>query len=210
MQNTRSNTPRPLHTLWRSLAALALASLTAACASSPPSNPDNLCAIFKERPKWHRAAKKAERRWRIPAPVMMAVMYKESSFNAKAKPPRTKLLKVVPWKRQSSAYGFAQATNATWKEYVADTGNRFADRDDFKDAVDFVGWYLNTAHRRANIPVNDAHGLYISYYAGIGGYQRGTWKSNAWLKGAAGRVAARSSRYTGQLAKCRLKRRRFG
>ena len=197
----------PLRLLLRSLAVLALASLTAACASSPPSNPDNLCAIFKENPKWYRAAKKAERRWRIATPVMMAVMYKESSYNAKAKPPRTKLLGVVPWKRESSAYGFAQATKPAWKDYVDDTGNRFADRDDFADAVDFVGWYLNSAHRRAGIRTNDARGLYISYYAGIGGYQRGSWKNNAWLKDAAGRVSARSSRYASQLGKCRLKRR---
>ena len=192
---------------WRCLALLALASLAAACAGSPPSNPDNLCAIFKENPKWYRAAKKAERRWRISAPVMMAVMHKESSYQAKAKPPRTKLLKVIPWKRESSAYGFAQATKAAWKDYVGDTRNSFADRDDFADAVDFVGWYLDSAHRRAGISRSDARSLYISYYAGIGGYQRGTWRNNAWLKNAAGRVSARSSRYAGQLANCKLKRR---
>ena len=203
-----------LHSRWHTaglcVAMLAVASLAAGCASSPPSNPDNLCAIFKENPKWYRAAKKAEGRWRTGIPVMMAVMHKESSYDAKAKPPRTKLLWVIPWKRESSAYGFAQATKAAWKDYVGDTGNRFADRDNFGDAVDFVGWYLNTAHRRAGIPLNDARSLYISYYAGIGGYQRGSWKSNAWLKDAAGRVSARTNRYAGQLSKCRLKRRWFG
>ena len=198
-----------MHIRLSRLALIALASALAGCAGAPPSNPDDLCAIFQEHPKWYRAAKKAERRWGIAAPVMMAVMYKESSYNAKAKPPRTKLLKVIPWKRESSAYGFAQATNAAWKDYVGDTGNSFADRDDFADAMDFVGWYLNRAHRTAGIPANDARGLYISYYAGIGGYRRGTWKNNAWLKDAARRVSARSSRYAGQLRKCRLKKRRW-
>ena len=65
------------------LAAVALFAL--GCASGPPSNPDNLCAIFKERPKWQRAARKAERRWGIAAPVMMAVMHKESSYDKNAK-----------------------------------------------------------------------------------------------------------------------------
>ena len=193
---------------WRlGIVLAALAALAAGCASAPPSNPDNLCAIFKERPKWYRAAVKAERRWRVATPVMMAVMHKESSYIHDAKPPRRKLLRVIPLGRQSSAYGFAQATDAAWKDYLQDTGNRFAKRDDFADAVDFVGWYLARAHRLAGIPRTDARALYLSYYAGIGGYQRGTWKNNAWLKGAAAKVAARSSRYAGQLKPCRLKRR---
>ncbi len=187
--------------------AVLAAMLLAGCLSAPPANPDNLCAIFKERTKWHREAKKAQRRWDIPMPVMMAVMHKESSYVANAKPPRTKLMGVIPWKRESSAYGFAQATDAAWKDYLRDTRNRGAERDDFGDAVDFVGWYLNRAHRTAGISANDARSLYLAYYSGIGGYQRGTWRNNAWLKGAAGRVAARSSQYSGQLANCKLKRR---
>lgn len=189
------------------LLAVAVFGLLGGCASTPPSNPDNLCAIFKERPKWHRAAKKAESRWKIHSSVMMAVMHKESSYRSDAKPPRTKLLWVIPWKRESSAFGFAQATDAAWKDYLRATGNRFAQRDSFDDAVDFVGWYLNNAHRQAGIRATDAHRLYLAYYSGIGGYKRGTWKNNAWLKGAAAKVATRSSRYAGQLANCRLKRR---
>ena len=182
------------------LAAVALFAL--GCASGPPSNPDNLCAIFKERPKWQRAARKAERRWGIAAPVMMAVMHKESSYDKNAKPPRTKLLWVIPWKRESSAYGFAQATDAAWKDYLAATNNRFADRDDFADAVDFVGWYLNRVHRQAGVAASNARHLYLAYYSGVGGYRRGTWKNNAWLKGAADKVSARSSRYAQQLRGC--------
>ena len=182
------------------LAAVVLFAL--GCASGPPSNPDNLCAIFKERPKWQRAARKAERRWGIAAPVMMAVMHKESSYDKNAKPPRTKLLWVIPWKRESSAYGFAQATDAAWKDYLAATNNRFADRDDFADAVDFVGWYLNRVHRQAGVAASNARHLYLAYYSGVGGYRRGTWKNNAWLKGAADKVSARSSRYAQQLRGC--------
>ena len=181
-------------------AALAL---LPSCASAPPSDANDLCAIFAERPRWHRAAKDAERRWRAPIPVMMAVMYKESSYRHDAKPPRKKLLGVIPrFKRESTAYGFAQATKAAWQDYVRGTGNRGADRDRFADAVDFVGWYLHSAHRRAGIGRADARNLYIAYYAGIGGYQRGVWKDNAWLKDAAARVARRSAQYAGQLARC--------
>ena len=187
-------------------AAVSLLALAAGCASVP-SNPENLCAIFKERKSWHRSARTAERQWRVPMPVMMAVMYKESSYVHDARPPRTRLLWVIPWRRESSAYGFAQATDAAWQDYTRATGNRRGDRDDFGDAVDFVGWYLNRAHRQAGISTTDARSLYLAYYAGVGGYQRGTWRNNAWLKRAAGTVAARSDRYARQLANCKLKRR---
>ena len=178
--------------------------LLAGCASTPPANPHDLCAIFNEKPHWFRAAKKAERRWGVASSVMMAVMYKESSYIADAKPPRTKLFGVIPWKRESDAVGFAQATDAAWKDYLRATGNRFAGREKFNDAVDFVGWYLNNAHRRAGIALTDARSLYLSYYSGIGGYTRGTWKNNEWLKGAADKVAARSSRYASQMRNCRV------
>ena len=188
----------------RALAGAVFLALLAGCASTPPGNPNDLCAIFKEKPRWFRAAKKSETRWGVPSSVMMAVMYKESSYIADAKPPRTKLLWVIPWKRESDAVGFAQATDAAWKDYLKATGNRFAERDDFADAVDFVGWYMNTAHRRAGIAVTDARSLYLSYYSGITGYMRGTWKNNDWLKGAADKVATRSTRYAGQMRRCRV------
>ena len=192
----------------RSLVAALLGTcLLAAGCASVPSNPENLCAIFKERKAWYRAAHSAEKEWRIPKSVMMAVMYRESSYVHDARPPRTRLLWVIPWRRESSAYGFAQATNAAWTDYKRATGRRGADRDDFRDAVDFVGWYLNRAHRQAGIGPRDARNLYLAYYSGVGGYQRGTWRNNAWLKRVAGEVAARSDRYSRQLAGCKIDRR---
>ncbi len=186
----------------------ALCFLLTGCASAP-KQPDDLCAIFQERGSWFRAARAAERRWQVASPIMMAVMHKESAYDAHARPPRSKLLWVIPWRRESSAFGFAQATDAAWQDYLKATRNRFAERDDFADAVDFVGWYLDRAHRQARIPRTDARSLYVAYYAGVGGYQRGTWRNNAWLKGAADKVAARSSRYEKQLESCKLNRRRL-
>lgn len=208
MRSTRTDPSQPRllasGSLVRALAGAVFLALLAGCASTPPGNPNDLCAIFKEKPRWFRAAKKSETRWGVPSSVMMAVMYKESSYIADAKPPRTKLLWVIPWKRESDAVGFAQATDAAWEDYLKATGNRFAERDDFADAVDFVGWYMNTAHRRAGIAVTDARSLYLSYYSGITGYMRGTWKNNDWLKGAADKVATRSTRYAGQMRRCRV------
>ena len=195
----------------RNLAAVLLAAaLLAGCTSRPLSNTEDLCKVFQERPRWYRAALASEEAWRIPTPVMMAVVNKESSYVAKARPPRDRLLGIIPWKRPSSAYGFAQATDDAWSDYLRETGNRSRDRDDFRDAIDFVGWYLNRSHRHLNIAADDARALYLTYYAGMGGYQRGTWRNNEWLKDAAVRVASRASRYERQLATCRsLDRRRW-
>lgn len=186
-------------------------SIVSGCASAPPNDPGNICQIFREKPGWYRDVQKAERRWKIPAHVIMAHTRRESSYIHDARPERTKLLWFIPWKRPSSAYGYAQATNETWFDYKRATGRRGADRDDFGDAMDFIGWYLDRSHRALGIPRNDARNLYLSYHEGLSGYRSGKWKRNAWLKGAAGKVATDAARYESQLAECRrsLKRKRF-
>ena len=60
----------------------------AGCATSPPSNPDNICEIFREKDDWYADAADARDNWGSPIPVMMAIMHQESRFEAKAKPPR--------------------------------------------------------------------------------------------------------------------------
>ena len=55
--------------------------LMASCASnSPPSTPTDVCKIFKERYSWYKAAKKTEKRWKIPVYVSMAIIKQESSW----------------------------------------------------------------------------------------------------------------------------------
>jgi|TARA_B100000686_G_scaffold294507_1_gene324759 hypothetical protein len=176
-----------------------------------PKDPENLCAIFKEKPSWYRSIKRSEKRWNIQAPMIMSVLYRESSYRKKAKPPRTKLLGMVPWRRPSSAYGFAQATNETWFDYRKATGRRFADRDDFGDAVDFVGWYLDRSSRTLGINRNDAKQLYLSYHEGLSGYRAGSWRKKTWLLGAAAKVQNKKVLYSQQLTTCRqsLNRKRW-
>jgi len=83
--------------------------VSAACATAPPANVENICAIFEEKRGWYKAAKKSEKRWGTPKHVQMSIIRQESSFKFDAKPPRTKLLGFIPWKRPSDAYGYAQA-----------------------------------------------------------------------------------------------------
>ncbi len=179
-----------------------LALLLAGCTTAPPRNPDNLCDIFREKDGWYGDAVDARDNWGSPIPTMMAIMYQESRFDAKARPARRKLLGFIPWTRPSDAYGYSQAKTATWKEYVRDAGNYGADRDDFADSIDFIGWYNKQSNRRSSIAPSNTYGLYLAYHEGHGGFNRGTYKSKAWLQGVANKVARRAGSYQQQLAGC--------
>ncbi|MDX1607360.1 MAG: hypothetical protein R3202_14300, partial [Candidatus Competibacterales bacterium] len=78
-----------------------------------------------------------------------------------------------------------------------------ADRDDFADAVDFIGWYNRLSARRNGIPQSDPYRQYLAYHEGHGGYARGSWRDKPWLQAVARRVAASAARYRGQLRGCR-------
>lgn len=176
--------------------------LTGGCTTSPPSNQDNLCEIFRQKGGWYKDATQARDHWSSPIPIMMAIMHQESRFVAKAKPPRTKLLGFIPWFRPSSAYGYSQAKDSTWDWYQTSSGNYGADRDDFDDAIDFIGWYNHTSVERCAIKSNDTYHLYLAYHEGHGGFNRRTFKTKPWLKQVAKKVSARSSRYRSQLMAC--------
>lgn len=178
--------------------------LLAACAELPPRNTDNLCAIFKEKPDWYAQSNQATQNWGVSVPVMMAIMQQESHFVADAKPPRTWLLGFIPWFRPSSAYGYAQALDGTWSEYRHNAGNFFADRDDFADAVDFIGWYVRESHSRAGIAVQDTRNLYLAYYTGIEGYLRNHHRKNAELQRIASKVAHQAQLFHWQLRHCQF------
>ena len=182
---------------------LILVSLLAACASSPPKSIADICDIFEDRRGWYNAAKNAEQRWDIPISVNMAFIYQESSFQSRAKPARNKILWVFPGRRPSSAYGYAQALDGTWKEYEQSSGNSNASRRNFSDAIDFVAWYNANSSRISNISNSDAVQLYYAYHEGNGGYQRATYKDKPWLMDAAARVQKNSSRFAIQLDGCR-------
>jgi hypothetical protein len=181
---------------------IALLSLTG-CASAP-SRISNACAIFDQRDglfnNWARQARAAEREYGVPVPILMATIYVESSFRANARPPRKWFLGFIPGKRASSAYGYAQALDGTWDTYKRDTGRWGARRNDFGDAIRFVAWYHHQSHLRNNIARNDAYNLYLAYYSGQGGYNRGQFSSS--LRKTAQKSASVAARYAAQLQGC--------
>ncbi|WP_112942834.1 MULTISPECIES: transglycosylase SLT domain-containing protein [unclassified Rhizobium] len=187
-----------IHTL---LAVVVLAVL-AGCATAPKQT-RNICAVFDQRDgmftSWQRSAEKAEKKYGVPVPILMATMYTESGFQPNARPPRTKLFGFIPWKRQSTAYGYSQALNGTWDHYQSATGNWSARRTNFSDAIDFIGWYHWQNSQTTGIQLNDAYSLYLAYYSGPKGYMRGDWRSNAQLQKTAQRFAGMAATYQQQL-----------
>ncbi len=177
--------------------------LLTSCVSSPPRNAMDVCEIFEDRRSWYKAAKASEARWGAPISVSMAVLYQESSFKARAKPPRRKLLWVIPWSRPSTAFGYAQALESTWQDYERHSGNRRASRANFGDAIDFVGWYNSNSNRSSGISRNNGRDLYLAYHEGNGGYQQGSYRGKQWLLDAAAQVQANASQFESQLAQCR-------
>jgi len=74
---------------------------------------------------------------------------------------RTWLLNIIPWFRPTSAYGYAQVIDETWDDYLDKAGSWGADRDEFADAADFIGWYGNISHSRLGIS-KGTQKIYIS------------------------------------------------
>ena len=186
--------------------------LLASCTAKQPSNIDNICDIFSEQRSWYKAANKSAKRWGTTVPVMMSVIHQESSFKAKAKPPRTKIFWLFPGPRPASAKGYAQAIDGTWDTYRRSTGRWSADRADFKDATDFIGWYIDQSASKNGIEKTDAQNLYLSYHEGQGGFAKGTHQGKPWLLKVAKKVEARAKTFDQQLKGCerKFKRRFFG
>lgn len=183
---------------------IALMAVTLTACASAPSRVTNACAIFEQRDglfnNWARDAKRVEREFGVPVPVLMATIYVESGFRPYAKPRRKYVLGFIPWGRISSAYGYAQALDGTWTEYKVSTGRWRASRSDFGDAIHFVGWYHNRSSRKNGIAPNDSYNLYLAYYAGHAGYARGRFTPA--IKRAAQKSAKMAQRYEAQLRRC--------
>ncbi len=186
----------------KALASLALLLVLSGCASLPPGNQDDICAVLREEPDWYESARKSERRWGTPIAIQMAFVRQESSFRARARPERRWFLGVIPLPRRSSAKGFAQAQDPAWSDYQDATGRRFARRSNMDDALDFIGWYNDVSYRRLGLAKTNAYDLYLAYHEGHGGYSRNSFRGKPGLRNVASRVDQTSLRYSRQLAQC--------
>ena len=136
------------------------------CIEAPLRSIDDICQIFSDRPQWKVAVRRTAERWGVPPEITVSFVYQESSFRSDARPPRRKLLWIIPWKRPSTAFGYAQAIDSTWARYQRDAGSADADRTDFADAADFIGWYNQQSYTALRISTSDARSSYLAYHEG--------------------------------------------
>ena len=168
-----------------------------------PKSLNNACSILDQRRSFLPAFKAAKRKYGIPISVQMAVIWQESKFKSKAKTPKTYFLWVVPTGRQSSAYGYAQVLDATWKEYKSTAGRWGARRSNIRDAADFMGWYMAQNNKKLGISMWDAGNQYLAYHEGWGAYKN--YKDNPKVIILAKKVKQQSDKYKSQLQKCQKK-----
>ncbi|MGD8640649.1 MAG: transglycosylase SLT domain-containing protein [Gammaproteobacteria bacterium] len=171
------------------------------CASQP-ANITDTCELLNEEIRWYDYARHTSNKWNVDIGTQLAFMRQESAFNEDAQPPRTTILWIIPWKRPTSAYGFAQAVDGTWEWYQEDTGNTDAERDDFADASDFIGWYINKSSMKLGIARNDVVSQYLAYHEGHGGFESKSYQQKKGLMSTAQKVAKNADKYNRRLAQC--------
>ena len=156
------------------------------------SNIHDACKMMQERSGWFQSVKAVSQKRQVPIPSMLAVIHQESRFNGTANA------------RDSSAYGFAQALDGTWDSYRRATKSSDADRSNFADSVDFIGWYMTETRRRAGVADGDTASHYLAYHEGIAGFRSTRWTKKPRLIKIAKKVARTARTYEQQLEDCAL------
>ena len=170
--------------------------------SSIPKYPQNACKIFGQKYLWYKSAKKSSDTYNVPIYTILAFVNKESGFNRWAKPKRTKLFKVIPYKRPSSSFGYSQAVKKTWQLYKTETNSPLALRTRFRDSVMFIGWYISKTNKINNISMDDSYRQYLNYYLGWGSYAKKTYKTDKKAIILAKKVEKQAKVYKAQLLEC--------
>jgi hypothetical protein len=191
----------------KTLRALIIVLLVGSCggggSTTAPKDLDNACSILSQRPDYYKAFRNVERKWGVPVHVQMATIYQESKFIGNARTPFRYVAGVIPMGRQSSAFGYSQALDATWDEYRLAESRRSAKRDRIKDATDFMGWYMNQTRERNGVSLTDARNQYLAYHEGHTGFKNASYNRKPWLVNVASKVGSRSEMYRAQLPGCR-------
>lgn len=151
----------------------------------PPAN--ETCALIASHKGWTEALANAEARWETPAAALLAVVRQESNFEV---PDRNN--------QPLAPYGYAQADSRTWSAYRTAVKRPRADRANFTDAVDFIGWYFAATRARTGAKYSDVTTHYLAYSRG----QNRPGKASPAARKNAAKVAAYAKAYAKDLAAC--------
>ena len=173
-----------------------------ASCSSFPKYPQNVCKIFGQNYLWYKSAKKSSETYGAPIHIILAIVNKESGFKRWARPPRSKLFKIIPYKRPSSSLGYSQAVKKTWALYKTETNSPLALRTRFKDSVMFIGWYMRKTNKINKVSMDDVFSQYLNFYLGWGNYAKKTYKTDKNAIIYAKIVQKQSKIYKSQLREC--------
>jgi hypothetical protein len=175
-----------------------LAIIVAGCDRSQPKNINNACAIYREFPGWREIGKRVQRRWGTPPSLQLAIIYTESRFKPMARP-RREFLHIF---NKSSARGYAQALDAVWRRYVHATHQLAADRTNFADASNFIGWYTHITKKRFGVSYKNGVAHYLAFHEGWGGFSRGSYRKQPKLLRIARKTQQKALLYHMQLLRC--------
>ena len=167
-----------------------------------PKNQEDACSMIKQKKSWRTALKKTERMWGISPGMQLAFIKTESNFKPTARTQRKYFLGLIPSGRISSAYGYSQALDGTWKEYKKSTGNRYHRRSNFAHSTNFIGWYADKTERLLGISKNNAYLQYLAYHQGQAGFKTGAYKNKKALLKVANKTALNKKKFDRQLKKC--------
>ena len=181
-------------------AIITMAALLVSCHHGRPKHLKDACSIYREFPEWLEVAKSVQHRWGTPPSLQLAVIYTESRFVSDARPKKEEFHLF----RKSSARGYAQALDDAWRSYVHATHQLAADRENFADASDFIGWYTHLTKKHFGLPYSNTYAHYLAFHEGRHGYAKGSYKKNHRLMHLAKRVQKLELRYQKQLIKCRF------
>ena len=171
--------------------------------SSVPKYPQNACKIFGEKYFYLKYSRAASKKWNVPISSILAVINKESGFRRFAKPRRTKLFKIIPYRRPSSSFGFSQAVNKTWDLYKKENNRPIALRMSFKNSSDFIGWYFWKTNKINKVSLKDTRNMYLNYYLGWTAYKKKAYQNDKKAIIFAMSVEKQAKIYKSQLRECK-------
>tara|TARA_Y100000590_G_scaffold381518_1_gene450743 strand:+ start:4944 stop:5555 length:612 start_codon:yes stop_codon:yes gene_type:complete len=189
-------------TINKNLIYLIILFFLASC-TSVPKYPQDACKIFGEKYFYLKHSRAASEKWGIPISSILAVINKESGFRRFAKPKRTKLFKIIPYRRPSSSLGFSQAVDKTWELYKKENNKPRALRISFKNSSDFIGWYFWKTNKINKVSFTDTRNMYLNYYLGWQAYKNKAYQKDKKAIIFANKVEKQAKIYRSQLKECK-------